>query len=112
MHAQIVTPQNRSYELRPILTEVGLCYTFNSRIADLFNPLKSISDARSGKNIQLYKLNFYDLETEGTLTYTYTGSNFDVSQVIEKLLSHTIEHFIKFDRFTCMVKWSCRLISR
>lgn len=84
MNAQIVTPQNLSYELQPILTEVGLCYTFNSRVAHLFNPITTIPsakrvDAGRHKKIDLYKINFYDAETEGTLTYTYTGSNFDVS---------------------------------
>lgn len=84
MNAQIVMPQNLSYELQPILTEVGLCYTFNSRVAHLFNPSVTIPsakrvDAGRHKKIDLYKINFYDAETEGTLTYTYTGSNFDVS---------------------------------
>lgn len=82
MYAQIVTPQNHSYELQPILTEVGLCFTFNSRVAHLFNPdTKTTKRVDRGRHklIDLYKINFYDAETEGTLSYTYTGSNFDVS---------------------------------
>lgn len=79
MNARIVTPQNESFEMHPILTEVGLCYTFNSRVGHLFNPVKDVSDARQQRDINLYKINFYDSETEATLMYTYTGSNFDVS---------------------------------
>lgn len=72
MNARIVTANNRSFEMHPILTEVGLCFTFNSELASIFNPTK-VQD-----HINLYKINFFDLETEGSLSYTYTGSNFDV----------------------------------
>ncbi|XP_063706863.1 pickpocket protein 28-like [Culicoides brevitarsis] len=77
MNAQIITPQNRSYELQPMLTEVGLCYVFNTRIGHLFNPTTTTRmSEESATDQHLYKINFYDAETEGNLLYM--GSNFDI----------------------------------
>lgn len=73
MDAKIVTTKHGEFSLYPLLTEIGLCYTFNSRLVQIFSPNKT------GISHQplLYKINFFDIETEANLEHE--GSNFDVS---------------------------------
>uniref|UniRef100_A0A336MGE3 CSON001091 protein n=1 Tax=Culicoides sonorensis TaxID=179676 RepID=A0A336MGE3_CULSO len=44
----------------------------------VFNPITYYDKHRRNKDVEIYKVNFFDIETEASLSYQYIGSNFDI----------------------------------
>lgn len=80
--------------LVPIMTEFGICYVFNSKLASILSPLQTLND--SAKEF-LYTVNYFDLETE--VVIEELPSNFDVRPVIRII----VKIFHKFYCCNCTI---------
>lgn len=65
--------ENATVKLSPVMTELGICYTFNSKLADVLSP----KTRKVRPDILLHSINYFDLETEVLIEEMPT--NFDVS---------------------------------